>query len=74
MENKRLFELDRELTIDEPEEDHFPAVPLNLVEALEQQFPDKLPLRHDTQATETAYVIGQVSVVKFLREMSGRRT
>ena len=73
MENKRLFALDQELTIDEPEEDHFPAVPLNLVEALEHQFPNKLPIFHTTEK-ELAYLIGQVSVVKFLREQSGRRT
>ena len=70
MENTRLFVRDQEV---EPQEDHFPAVPLELVEALEQMYQDKLPEIHITDR-ELGELIGQVNVVKFLREMSGRRT
>lgn len=71
MENTRLFKQEQQLV--EEEEDRFPAVPMDLVEALEHQFPDKLPGFLTTEK-ELAYLIGQVSIVKFLRDMSGRRT
>jgi len=71
MSNTRLFESNQPL--EAQEEDHFPAVPLELVEALEQLFPDKLPEIHVTDR-ELGQLIGQVAVVKLLREMSGRRT
>jgi len=70
MENTRLFVRDQG---DESPEDNFPAVPIQLVEALEQLFQDKLPEIHVTDR-ELGELIGQVNVVKFLREMSGRRT
>jgi len=70
MENTRLFVRGQEV---ETPEDHFPAVPLELVEALEQMYQDKLPEIHVTDR-ELGELIGQVNVVKFLREMSGRRT
>ena len=70
MGNVRLFE--QEQQVEEPE-DNFPAVPLALVEALEHLYQDKLPEIHVTDR-ELGELIGQVNVVKFLREMSGRRT
>jgi hypothetical protein len=70
MENTRLFVRDQEV---DAQEDHFPAVPLELVEALEQMYQDKLPEIHVTDR-ELGELIGQVNVVKFLREMAGRRT
>lgn len=72
MGNTRLFEQAQQLV--EEIEDHFPAVPLELVEALEQQYPDQLPAIHDLGGRELSYLVGQVSVVKFLRLQSGRRT
>jgi len=70
MSNVRLF-VNNDLLVDQ--EDPFPAVPLELVEALEQLFPNKLPEIHVTDR-ELGQLIGQVDVVKLLREMSGRRT
>lgn len=70
MENTRIFQTDQQV---EEEEDRFPAVPLAVVEALEHLFQDKLPDLHVTER-ELGQLIGQVTVVKFLREMSGRRT
>lgn len=70
MENTRLFQQEQQV---EEQEDKFPAVPLDLVEALEQLYQDKLPEIHVTDR-ELGELIGQVNVVKFLREMSGRRT
>lgn len=70
MENYQLYRQDQQLI---EEEDHFPAVHLDLVEALEQMFQDKLPDLNVTDR-ELGQLIGQVTVVKFLREMSGRRT
>lgn len=71
MSNNRLFE--RLPEVQEPQEFEFPAVHLDLVEALEHMYPDKLPEIHVTDR-ELGFLIGQVDVVKFLREMSGRRT
>jgi len=70
MSNVRLF-VNNDLLVEQ--EDTFPAVPLELVEALEQLFPNKLPEIHVTDR-ELGQLIGQVDVVKLLREMSGRRT
>lgn len=70
MENVRLFENNQVLA---DQEDHVPPVPIELVEYLEHTFPDRLPDLHVTDR-ELGQLIGQVTVVKLLRDISGRRT
>jgi hypothetical protein len=51
-----------------------PAVSLEVVAFLEQVFPDKLPDDPRIDEREISYKIGQQSVVKFLRGLSGERS
>lgn len=46
----------------------FPKVTHVLVKELEQRFPDRMPPK-DTAEADIRYKQGQVSVVRFLREM-----
>jgi hypothetical protein len=60
----------------EPEETldpnaNFPAVPLALVEELEQRYPDRCP-SPDASDREIWMAVGQARLVAFLREMSNR--
>lgn len=51
--------------------DHFPRVHPDLVEALEERFPDKCPAL-GTPEREVWAAVGRAEVVRFLREMSKR--
>ncbi len=58
----------------EPEDvnDDFPLVPLALLQALETRFPDRLPTDLTTSDRAILVAIGNVQVVRFLREMHQR--
>lgn len=53
------------------EEIDFPRVPTDLLEALEQRFPNQCPDLRISQL-DFGVVHGQLSVVRLLREMHGR--
>jgi hypothetical protein len=58
----------------EPEDinDDFPRVPFDLLKALEQRFPDRLPTDLSTSDKAIWVLIGTAQVVRFLREMHQR--
>lgn len=47
--------------------EHFPFVPPDLVTALEQAFPDRLPSDPSVPQHEVAALIGRQSVIRFLK-------
>jgi hypothetical protein len=57
--------------IEESETANFPAVSLELVEALEREYPDRCP-SPDASDREIWMATGQARLVAFLREMSNR--
>jgi hypothetical protein len=56
----------------EDENDDFPLVPNDLLTALEQRFPDRLPTDLNTSDKAIWAAIGAAQVVRFLREMRQR--
>ena len=56
----------------EDENDDFPRVPADLLTALEQRFPDRLPTDLSTSDKAIWVSIGAAQVVRFLREMHQR--
>ena len=51
--------------------DSFPSVPKDLLEALEERFPDRLP-DLSTPERDVWAQIGGIAVIRFLREMHQR--
>jgi len=55
----------------EVEEEEFPRVPTDLLEALEAQFPDRCPALNISQV-DYGVVQGRLDVVRFLRQVHDR--
>jgi hypothetical protein len=52
----------------------FPFVSQSLIEVLEERFKDRLPDSPDVSPTKMAYLMGQVSVVRYLKEIHREQT
>jgi hypothetical protein len=70
--NTLFFTEEQDIPSDEILE-HFPAVPLPVIEALERLYPDRLPSDHITERALDRK-IGQQDVIKTLRQVAGQRT
>lgn len=70
--NYRMFD---DASEPEPSDElaNFPAVPLPLIDELEQRFPDRLPSSY-TDDFSLGRLIGQQDIIRLLRQVAGRRT
>lgn len=69
--NFRMFE--DEQPVDNPENSDAPAVPLPLIDWLEQTYPSRLPMQ-PLSDWNIGRLVGQQELIQVLRQIAGRRT